>query len=60
MDPDAALAEIRELVDRIKAADSRHTVQRLAELVDGLDQWLSRGGFLPAAWLATTNPEGST
>jgi len=42
MDPDAALEEIRQLC---RTSDSR-----LAELISGLDEWLSRGGFKPADW----------
>jgi hypothetical protein len=38
MDPDAALAQIRA------------TVEAMVTLWDGLDSWLSRGGFLPASW----------
>lgn len=34
-------AEIAELLDA-------HT--RLSELVESLDQWITRGGFLPTAW----------
>jgi hypothetical protein len=53
MDPDAALAEIRELVraaseQRSPALSAEH--RRLAELVFRLDGWLSRGGFLPTEW----------
>lgn len=45
MDPNATLAAIREITGRDEHADPE-----LAELVDALDQWLSKGGFLPAAW----------
>ncbi len=51
MDPNACLEEIRTLAGRL--ADGRgdeHDAMRLAELVDGLDGWLARGGFLPTAW----------
>ena len=40
---DEGLSELEEL-DVIDFANE------LAELVQGLDQWLSRGGFLPADW----------
>jgi hypothetical protein len=57
MDPNAALAEIRHLaasirnsasksVDRAVAADG----ERLADMVLALDDWMKRGGFLPADW----------
>lgn len=52
MDPDAALREIRAIMALIKA-HRRMTVEQidhLGELVDGLDAWLTRGGFFPAAW----------
>ncbi len=52
MDPNACLNEMRALAARIldgegDAADGG----RLAELVDALDGWLARGGFVPAAWV---------
>lgn len=53
MDPDTCLAEIRELVAQSLTEDDD---TRLAEHVQALDEWLSRGGFLPAPW----RPEAST
>jgi hypothetical protein len=59
MDPNVNLVEQRRLAARIIAAfDSkggkggpdRDSVSRLAELVEALDGWLSKGGALPAAW----------
>jgi len=47
MDPDATLAEIRAL---IKAAPLDECWDRLAELIESLDEWISRGGFLPSDW----------
>lgn len=49
MDPDANLDEALELavvLERYEDDDAR----RLAELVLALNEWISRGGFLPAAW----------
>lgn len=49
MDPNAALAEIRSiLADR--AEDGTWDAERLAELINGLDDWITGGGFLPADW----------
>jgi hypothetical protein len=59
MDPNAALTTIRDLINQIEGRSyrgnlddhaARLTAQELINAVDGLDQWLSRGGFLPAAW----------
>jgi hypothetical protein len=52
MDPNVTLAEIRHLVTDIASTEApdEDDVQRLAELVGGLDEWLSRGGFPPADW----------
>lgn len=64
MDPNAALREIRRLIQRINAdmdhapddAQELHQqcnpsdVARLTELVHSLDQWCSAGGFLPGVW----------
>jgi hypothetical protein len=49
VDPDKALEEIRSLI----AYDGRLgvvEVERLVELVGGLDTWIDSGGFLPKAW----------
>jgi hypothetical protein len=56
MDPNAALKEIREI---IKEADDclnseeelvAFNFSRLVDLIDGLDGWISKGGFLPDDW----------
>lgn len=51
MDPDEALRRIRELV-RPGAERDDPDGSELSELVAGLDEWLSKGGFLPAPWQA--------
>jgi len=56
MDPDANLREQLQLVKKImRAVDKDKPVElddvdRLVDLVDALDGWLSRGGFLPRRW----------
>lgn len=61
MDPNAALEAIRdrlrELTDALDADEATENLGRFVRLTDelvehvkGLDQWLSQGGFLPAAW----------
>lgn len=51
MDPNAALAEIRKLTrDVLKGRADEEDIERLAELIEGLDNWLSKGGFLPKNW----------
>lgn len=52
MDPDAALARIREIGADIAEEEVPSVEQaiELAEVICGLDAWLSTGGFLPAAW----------
>lgn len=64
MDPEANLEEQRSLSESILEAldvdedegeevdmDAvRDDANRLAELVQALDQWISRGGFLPKDW----------
>lgn len=51
MDPDTALAEALDLAVRLidEEAEDGDDV-RLAELIVGLDRWLSRGRFMPSAW----------
>lgn len=59
MDPNATLAEIRGLTEAIlNANDEKEWARisegggmcRLAELTEALDEWITRGGFLPAGW----------
>ena len=57
MDPDVALEVARESAAGIMAAlDSENAAEilmyaeMLAERFQALDEWLTRGGFLPAAW----------
>jgi len=55
MDPNAALAALRRLVivNREPTLDTATVLQRLdraCELFEALDEWISRGGFLPADW----------
>lgn len=49
MDPNAALAEIRTLVDACQLGGVIDG-DRLVELISALDEWIVDGGFLPAAW----------
>lgn len=51
MDPNKALAEIRELTKLWSHQLDDHQVQRLLELVAGLDDWMSKGGFMPEPWM---------
>lgn len=50
MDPEEALRQIRELANPDNCFDARDCYLELAELVRGLDEWITRGGFLPADW----------
>lgn len=55
MDPDIALAAMRELSER--GIRSRSPVaSQLAEQFGALDDWLSGGGFVPAAWRDRPTP----
>jgi hypothetical protein len=51
MDPNAALERIRGLVNRMLDDEENPDGQELAELFEGLDQWISSGGFIPTDWL---------
>ena len=54
MDPDAALERIREILDLIMSGLDKDTEQvdvvEFGELVEGLDESLTKGGFLPKEW----------
>ena len=47
MDPNETLALIRELCEKPVGLD---TCEELQPLVTALDEWMSRGGFLPDDW----------
>jgi len=57
MDPNATLARIRETRRQFDAAErdglnttALHLAQELAEAIEDLDAWITRGGFLPDDW----------
>ncbi len=52
MDPDAALKEARDMAAYIlseKGAEI-YTAIHMAEAFQTLDDWISKGGFLPKDW----------
>jgi hypothetical protein len=55
MDPDATLAQIRNLIIQHQTSAeemSTSDAAELVELVDSLDEWMTKGGFLPTEWNA--------
>lgn len=62
MDPNATLAEIREIRKWAEEnppsstgmwedpGDRYEKFERLCELTEALDDWITNGGFLPEAW----------
>ena len=55
MDPNATLKEALDLAGRISRRqehlpDQAFLGEMLAELLLALDEWLRKGGFLPAQW----------
>ncbi len=48
MDPNATLEELRRLTETCDLSDDE--LERLVVLVRALDEWISKGGFLPKAW----------
>lgn len=63
MDPNETLRRLRELLSTRQNLDDddQDNDQELirvgddiAELVEALDTWLTKGGFLPAAWTRNT------
>lgn len=63
MDPTETLRELRTRVFYAQAhrddglefpeVDPEENVARIVELIQALDAWLSRGGFLPQQWEKT-------
>lgn len=61
MDPNANLIEQRRLTQNLlRGSMSRMeryvSCERLCELVEALDEWLTNGGFLPEAWSRPERP----
>ena len=61
MDPDVALATLRDLARRATSGEpwndsteASDLAIEMAEAWEGLDEWLTRGGFIPAAWRAAS------
>jgi hypothetical protein len=57
MDPNETLRQLRAAIgDAYAICDDEETecaldaLQELATLAEALDQWISRGGFLPREW----------
>lgn len=53
MDPNATLDVIRDYVTEWQKEDTRTHTQSyddLLEHIEALDEWLTKGGFLPADW----------
>ncbi len=54
MDPNKLLEEIRALQpfdDTIEEEDARTMLRDMYEKFEALDEWLSKGGYLPRDWL---------
>lgn len=61
MDPDATLAEIRQLNEAAKQAPLNvEQTDQLSVLIEALDEWLTKGGFLPTEWNALRTPLRTT
>lgn len=52
MDPDEALRQLREAIATLNQDDHRREIaaEQVVDHFQALDEWLSRGGFLPKAW----------
>ena len=57
MDPNANLSEIRGLILKAEVLETEDKSlpsddsDRLVELVNALDEWMTAGGFLPRHWM---------
>lgn len=62
MDPNATLAKIRMLAHIIEGGheDTARDAIDLAEAIQALDGWLTRGGFLPTPWATAPRPTTAT
>jgi hypothetical protein len=68
MDPNQTLAELLAIANGLYDADTdnmdanalREIAEHgcmLAEYVKNLDEWLTKGGFLPSQWTSTDEPQ---
>jgi hypothetical protein len=65
MDPNAALAAIREAITSLQeptddTEDAWNQVDELVDHVVALDEWLTKGGFLPDAWASAIPTDRTT
>jgi hypothetical protein len=63
MDPDETLTQIRTLITNYQTSAEEMSTSDAAELVflvDELDEWLTKGGFLPTEWNALRSPLRTT
>lgn len=58
MDPNDTLNHLREVVKWWNEGDADASdLERAVESFEALDEWISRGGFLPDAWRPVTGIE---
>lgn len=62
MDPDTCLEELRKLLAKYKQQKDNldeADVQDLVVRAEAIDDWMSKGGFLPKTWQETRRTEGA-
>jgi hypothetical protein len=60
MDPNAMLDELRQIFGLADIKQIDVDIERAAKLFSVLDDWVTRGGFLPNAWSAGEGWERKT
>lgn len=61
MDPNLALSRLRDAIKTVRREQDeidtpmterqlRNVLENMTDNAESLDEWLSKGGFLPAAW----------
>lgn len=59
MDPDETLRQLRDLFGEHDKDPTLSELRDAMDLFESLDDWLSRGGFLPSAWEMASNDRPS-
>lgn len=51
VDPDVSLGHMRNMLEKVRNLEAdRTTLLEIAQCAQELDDWMTRGGYMPRAW----------